>query len=157
MGQFELSPQPSTPNPLTTPTLTPGAQQLYSLEAQFQADVENGGGAAFARWFADDAVVLSNGKAVVQGQDAIAAMSHWSPTTYQLTWTPEGAQMGPAGATGFTWGHYIGHSRDQHGQPVVQEGRYITFWKKVGGAWKVALEASANDVPAADCCSLPKP
>jgi ketosteroid isomerase-like protein len=37
-------------------------------------------------------------------------------------------------------------------------GRYITVWKKVKGEWKVALDASADDVPAAgDCCVLPKP
>jgi hypothetical protein len=37
-------------------------------------------------------------------------------------------------------------------------GRYITFWKKVNGAWKVALDASATDAPpVGDCCKVNLP
>ena len=56
--------------------------------------------------------------------------------------------MGPSGDTGFTWGHYEAHGQDAKGQPKTTSGRYITFWKKVGGHWKVALDASADDAPA---------
>ena len=72
----------------------------------------------------------------------------WDPKTYQLTWYAEGAQMGPSGDTGFTWGHYEAHGQDAKGQAKTTSGRYITFWKKVGGHWKVALDASADDAPA---------
>jgi ketosteroid isomerase-like protein len=61
--------------------------------------------------------------------------------------------MGPSGDTGFTWGHYEAHGTDSKGQPIASSGRYITFWKKVAGHWKVALDASSNDAPAAS--SLP--
>ena len=135
-----------------------GTLELYKLEARFAADVAKGGGTAFASWFAEDAVTLNNGKPAVLGRTAIAASTKWDPATYQLTWTPEGGQMGPSGDTGFTWGHYKGESFDKNHQKVEVTGRYITFWKKVAGVWKVALDASANDVPnSGDCCSLPKP
>src|SRR6185437_10531193 len=65
-------PAPSA-NPFTNPGLTPQA--------------------AFAKWFAPDAVTLSNGKAPVIGQVAIAASANWTPGQYQLTWTPEGGRM----------------------------------------------------------------
>jgi ketosteroid isomerase-like protein len=94
-------------------------------------------------------VTLSNGQPAVQGQRAIAGQANWDPKTYQLTWYAEGAQMGPSGDTGFTWGHYEAHGQDGKGQPTSTSGRYITFWKKVNGHWKVALDASANDAPAA--------
>lgn len=153
-----LGPAPSTPNPLTAPTLSPGQLQLLKLEAEFAADVARRGGVAFGSWFAEDAVALSNGKRAVLGHAAIAAGAQWDPAVYHLSWTPEGARMGPSGDMGFTWGHYTGTSRDTHDQPVVQEGRYFTVWKKVAGVWKVALDGSANDVPGAgDCCALPKP
>ena len=146
------------PNPLSSPNLTPGQLELYQLEQQFSGSVARGGGRAFAGWFADDAVTLNNGKPAVLGRSAIAATATWNPAAYQLTWTPEGAQMGPSGDTGFTWGHYDARSRDSHGQPVTLSGRYITFWKKVAGAWKVALDASAQEAPdAGTCCRLPTP
>lgn len=146
-----------TLSPLTMPTLSPGELELVKLEGEFADSVAKGGGKAFASWFAEDAVTLQNGKAPVRGHAAIAAAAVWDPKEYQLTWYAEGAQMGPEGTTGFTWGHYTSTAKDSHGQPVVLGGRYITFWKKVSGAWKVAMEASADDVPAGDCCALPKP
>jgi ketosteroid isomerase-like protein len=144
---------------LTQPTLNPGALVLLDLEARFARAVAAGGGKAFASWFADDAVSLSNGRPAVLGRGAIAGQAGWDPKIYQLTWTPTAAQMGPSNDMGFTWGHYEGHSKDRNGEPVTIAGRYITVWKKLpSGQWKVALDASAAEPPAVgDCCALPKP
>jgi ketosteroid isomerase-like protein len=146
-------------NPLTQPTLTPGALLLLELEGRFSKAVAVGGGKAFGSWFADDAVTLNNGRPAVFGRAAIAAQAQWDPKTYQLTWVPDGAQMGASNDMGFTWGQYEGRSKDKNGEPVVITGRYFTVWKKLpDGSWKVALDASANAPPAAgECCVLPKP
>lgn len=146
-------------NPLSQPTLTPGALILLELEGRFSQAVADGGGKAFGSWFADDGVTLNNGKPAILGRTAIAAQAQWDPKTYQLSWVPQGAQMGPSNDMGFTWGHYEGRSKDKNGEPVVISGRYFTVWKKLpNGTWKVALDASADE-PAAtgECCVLPKP
>ena len=133
-------------SPLTQPTFSPGVVQLIELETKFAEDTAKGGGKAFASWFAEDAVALSNGKPVVLGRGAIAADANWDPKDYSLTWSPQGARMGASNDMGFTWGHYISRSHDHSGNPVVAEGRYITVWKKLpDGSWKVALDASAVD------------
>ena len=154
-----LSNPQSSASLFSQPTLSPGVLLLMDLEKRFAQAVATGGGRAFSSWFADDAVSLSNGRPVVLGRGAIAAGATWDPKTYQLTWTPVGAQMGPSNDMGFTWGHYEGHSKDAHGEPVTVTGRYITVWRKTAdGTWKVALDASATEPPAAgDCCALPKP
>jgi ketosteroid isomerase-like protein len=146
-------------SPITQPTLTPGQIQLMELEGRFQDDVIKGGGKAFASWFAPDAVALSNGKPAVLGLGAIAAQAQWDPKDYSLTWTPEGAQMAPANDMGFTWGRYVGKSKDAHGNPITTTGRYITVWKKQpDSSWKVAMDASADAPPeSGSCCTLPKP
>jgi ketosteroid isomerase-like protein len=151
--------QKPTVSPLTQPTLSPGVILLMELEGKFAQAVAEGGGKAFASWFADDAVILNNGQPPVIGRAAIAAKAQWDPREYQLTWVPEGAQMGPSNDMGFTWGHYEGHSRDKNGEPVRIAGRYMTVWKKIAdGSWKVSLDASANEAPAAgECCVVPKP
>jgi ketosteroid isomerase-like protein len=149
-------PASQTGNLLTNPGMTPGEQFLYQLDEKFSSATAKGGGAAFASWFAPDAVTLANGKAPVVGHDAIAAQATWTPQSYQLTWTPEGARLGPSGDMGLTWGHYQGVSKDQEGNPVTTSGRYITVWKKQpDGQWKVVLDAS-NDGPPEDCCRLPQ-
>jgi ketosteroid isomerase-like protein len=146
-------------SPVNQPTLTPGVLLLLELEGRFSKAVAAEGGKAFAAWFAEDAVTLNNGRPAVLGRAAIAAQAQWDPKTYQLTWVPQGAQMGPSNDMGFTWGHYEGRSKDKNGEPVVITGRYFTVWKKVpDGSWKVALDASANEPPnAGECCALPKP
>jgi ketosteroid isomerase-like protein len=144
-------------NPFTNPGLTPEVAFLYNLEAKFAHDTAQGGGPAFAKWFAGDAVELSNGKPPVIGEAAIAAGANWTPEQYQLIWTPEGGRMSPSGDMGFTWGHYEGRSKDRDGTPIVTSGRYMTVWKKQpDGTWKVALDASNQEPPAKeDCCKLP--
>lgn len=150
-------PAGNTDNALTNPAYSPGAAFLFDLEAKFAADTAKGGGAAFAKWFADDGVTLSNGQAPLVGEAAIAASTKWAPADYQLTWTPEGGRMSPAGDMGFTWGHYEGHFKNKDGSPGVVSGRYMTVWKKqADGSWKVALDASNNEPPKKeDCCKLP--
>jgi ketosteroid isomerase-like protein len=146
-------------NPLNVPTLTQGQLQLLELEGKFATAVEGGGGRAFAQWFADDAVILNNGKPATLGRGAIAAAATWDPKDYELTWVAQGAQMGPSNDMGFTWGHYEGRAKDRDGHVTTTAGRYITVWRKLpDGTWKVALDASAEEPPlAGDCCALPKP
>ena len=146
-------------SPVTTPTLTPGQLTLLELEGRFSQAVAEGGGKAFATWFAEDAVTLNNGKPATLGRGAITANATWNPKEYVLTWVAQGAQMGPSNDMGFTWGHYEGRSTDKNGQAIVTTGRYITVWKKLpDGSWKVAMDASAQEPPnAGECCTLPKP
>ena len=146
-------------SPVVQPTLSPGVLTLLELEGRFSQETTEGGGKAFATWFADDAVTLSNGKPAVLGRGAIAQSADWNPKTYQLSWVAQGAQMGPSNDMGFTWGRYEGHATDHNGKPIVTSGRYITIWKKLpNGSWKVVMDASADEPPSSsNCCTLPKP
>jgi ketosteroid isomerase-like protein len=161
VGSFGQSPktgaQSAVPDPPAHPAAKTGKMLLLDLEARFAKDVLERGGAAFADWFAEDGVTLSNGQAPVIGRVAIAKSARWLPNDYQLAWTPTDAVMGPSGDIGYTWGIYTGHSKDANGNPVTTRGRYITIWRKQpDGSWKVALDAGANapeEVP--DCCKVP--
>jgi ketosteroid isomerase-like protein len=146
----------STGVPLADPTVTPDTQLLFDLEARFAADVAKGGGPAFASWFADDAVVLSNKKPPLMGKAAISAQTTWSPQEYQLTWKPDGARMSPSHTSGYTWGSYQGRSKDNQGNPLVVTGRYVTVWSLDShGQWKVLLDTSSEAPPdAGACCSI---
>lgn len=154
---LEPTPSTSAPNPLADPTMTSGKAALFDLEAKFAKDVAEKGGAGFASWFADDGVALGNGVAPLVGKVAIEKSATWLPKDYQLTWTPTDGMMGPSGDMGFTWGHYGGSSKDANGNPVKTSGRYMTIWRKEkDGAWKVVLDAGANEPPESGaCCRVP--
>jgi ketosteroid isomerase-like protein len=146
-------------SPVTQPALTPGVVELMELEGRFQQAVAQGGGKVFSEWFAEDAVVLNNGKPAILGRGAITAQAQWDPKSYQLNWSPQGALMGPSNDMGYTWGHYEGRAINPDGQPLVTSGRYFTVWRKAKiGGWKVVMDASANEPPeSGTCCTLPKP
>jgi ketosteroid isomerase-like protein len=156
-GALTSGVSPETVNPLADTTMTPGKALLFDLEAKFVKATAEGGGKAFANWFAEDGVSLGNGQAPVHGRDAIAKQATWAPKDYQLLWTPTDGVMSPAGDMGYTWGHYEGHSRDADGNTKVTTGRYLTIWRREpDGSWKVMLDASSDEpVGAADCCKLP--
>jgi ketosteroid isomerase-like protein len=149
------SKSPFTYTPLHMPNLPPGVLELLKLEGEFSTAVSAGGGKAFSSWFADDGVTLNNGQPAVLGRSAIASIANWDPATYKLSWYAEGAQTGPSNDTGFTWGHYDATTIAKDGKSTTTTGRYITFWKKVHGEWKVALDASANEPPPTN--GLPTP
>jgi ketosteroid isomerase-like protein len=162
VAQTPLDParaKPSTMTPFNQASISPGVILLMELDGRFSQEVAKGGGKVFASWFAPDGLTLNNKHAPVMGKTRVTATANWDPKEYQLTWIPQGGQMGPSNDMGFTWGHYEGHSKDRNGQPVVLEGRYITVWVKLpSGEWKVALDASAEEPPqAGECCALPKP
>jgi ketosteroid isomerase-like protein len=143
--------QPPTSQPLLTSTISPGTAFLFNLEQKFAAAVAVGGGKAFASFFDKDGMTLANKQAPIVGQAAIASHATWSPDRYQLTWTPEGGELSPAGDMGYTWGHYEGRSVGGAADSV-QRGRYTTVWKKEpDGSWKVLLDTSNEDPPGPEC------
>ena len=156
-GQMLIPGTPAVPNPLADTSMKPGKAILFDLEARFAKATAEGGGKAFASWFAEDAVSLGNGKAAVFGRDTIGKQATWSPKDYQLLWTPTDGMMSPSGDMGYTWGHYEGHSHDPDGNSKVTSGRYFTVWRKEpDGSWKVVLDASSEEAPeGGDCCKLP--
>lgn len=158
-GQMTLSPVPQQekqPNLLTNPAATTGTQLLYRLDKEFSDATAQGGGKAFASWFAPNGMTLGNGKPPVEGQRAIAALATWSPADYQLSWVTAGARMSPAGDYGFTWGTYTGVVKGAVGEMSRKTGRYIIVWKNQSdGQWKVELDASNTGPAKDDCCRLP--
>lgn len=144
--------------PLSPANLPPETLQLLELDQHFSKDVEKRGGIAFRDWIALDGVILNNGKAAILGFTAATAQANWDPKQYQLSWSTEGAQMGPSKDMGFTWGRYVSHAKDKDGKPLETSGRYITIWKKIeNGKWKVAMEASADDAPPVGINARPIP
>lgn len=144
------------PNALADTTISPGKSLLLDLEARFAKATAEGGGKAFATWFADDGVSLANGQVPVRGREAIAKQATWLAKDYQLTWIPTDAMMGPTGDMGYTWGHYEGRSHDRDGNAKVTSGRYLTIWRKEqDGSWKVVVDTSNDEgADAGDCCRI---
>jgi ketosteroid isomerase-like protein len=126
------SPEPTNDNAAT----------LRQLEADFMKAAAEKGSAGYMSYYADDAVEVPNGHALISGKANIAAtMGFLDDKNNRLMWTPVGADISASGDLGYTYGTYEFHSIDKDGKPVVDHGKYTSIWKKQkDGSWKVVLD-----------------
>ena len=126
------------------------ADTLKRLEGEFMKAAAEKGSKGYMSYYADDAVEVPNGAAVIEGKAKIAqAMSFLDDKNNQLLWTPVGADISSSGDLGYTYGTYEFHSKDKDGKASVEYGKYTSIWKlQKDGSWKVVLDmGNASPAP----------
>ncbi|MDP3491502.1 MAG: DUF4440 domain-containing protein [Hyphomonadaceae bacterium] len=134
----------------------PQATLDSALEADrdFAAAVaKDGPKAAFLAWFhATDSQFIQPG-AYLKGAEAIAAPFEQSPPGFTLGWTPDSGVASASGDFATTTGRYA----VKMGEQTIEQGRYMTSWRKdEAGGWKVVMDATIAD-PAAPPTTTPDP
>jgi ketosteroid isomerase-like protein len=123
------------------------ADTLRHLEGEFMKAAADKGSAGYMSYYADNAVEVPNGEAIIQGKVNIAkTMGFLDDKNNHLTWTPVGADISSSGDLGYTYGTYEFSSKDKDGKTVVAHGKYTSIWKKQqDGSWKVVLDMGNSD------------
>lgn len=104
----------------------------------------------FTEMFADNGSMLPPNAPTVAGREAIArwASQMMANPGFKVHWQPTTAEVSQSGDLGFTTGRYELTLQDVSGQPVTDQGKYVTVWKKqVDGKWKVAFDIFNSDLP----------
>jgi ketosteroid isomerase-like protein len=128
----------------------PTAEMLRQLEGEFMKAAADKGSQGYMSYYADDAVEVPNGAALIRGKVEIAkGMGFLDDKNNQLVWTPVGADISGSGDLGYTYGTFEFHSKDKEGKAVVDYGKYTSIWKKqADGSWKVVLDmGNASPAP----------
>jgi ketosteroid isomerase-like protein len=115
---------------------------LTKIEGEFMKAVADHGSQGYMSYYADDAVEVPNGAAILQGKAEIAkTMGFLDKPDNHLTWAPVGTGIAASGDLGYTYGTYEFSTKDKDGKLVVAKGKYTTIWKnQKDGSWKVALD-----------------
>lgn len=118
------------------------AETLKQLEGEFMKAAAEKGSSGYMSYYADDAVEVPNGGALIQGKIDIAkGMGFLDDKNNSLTWAPVGADISASGDLGYTYGTFEFRSKDKDGKVVVDHGKYTSIWKKQkDGTWKVVLD-----------------
>ena len=118
------------------------ADTLKQLEGEFMKAAAEKGAQGYMSYYADDAVEVPNGAALIQGKANIAkGMAFLDDKNNRLMWTPVGADISASGDLGYTYGNYEFHSKDKEGKPIAEHGKYTSIWKlQKDGNWKVVLD-----------------
>jgi Domain of unknown function (DUF4440) len=83
-----------------------------------------------------------NGAAIISGKVNLGKTSGISrrqgtTTPTPLSWTPVGADVSASGDLGYTYWTYEFRSAGEDGKPVLENGKYTSFWKKhKDGSWR---------------------
>ena len=126
---------------------TKDQREIRALGDQWQRDIAAADVDAVVALHASDAVVMFSNAPLVKGSAAIRAaynemvktpglLLHWIPTRIEVT--------SPTTAT--EYGTYT-ESYDSPGGKLRDVGNYVVIWRKIGGRWRVALDAPSTTTP----------
>ena len=119
-----------------------GTTALMKLEREFMQATADHGSQGYLSYYAEDAVELPNGHALLRGKTEVAkTMGFLDNPHNHLLWTPLGGGVSASGDLGYTYGTYEFRSRDEDGKLGSTYGKYATIWRKQSdGSWKVVLD-----------------
>ena len=120
------------------------AQAIVKTELAFEAKSEAAGPAAAMRSFMDKTDGLSfAGGDPARGAEAIYQAHGGDKPAGALSWYPTEVFASAGGDMGVTWGHF--RFTPPTPKPVVVTGRYVTVWRKQGGAWRGIIDIGNPD------------
>ncbi|WP_215225643.1 YybH family protein [Echinicola shivajiensis] len=105
---------------------------------------------AFIGFFENDAVMLMSNAPAFSGVDEIRANMEGplSDEGFSIEWVPNHVEVANSGDLGYTIGTYSMTMEDSTGMSMVENGKYLTVWKKqADGTWKVAADMGNSNEP----------
>ena len=114
---------------------------LFKADQEFaKKSNEVGPAEAFYLYMDTEGIQLPiNGNAVVGNQSIRNRMLRAGE--YQLFWIPKKSEVSKSEDMGWTWGTYIYQAKDEDGNEIKRNGKYLNVWKKQkDGSWKVAVD-----------------
>ena len=146
----------STPGPAFSTeallSLPPEAEAAH--DELLNADIDRGDAVrrkgmadGFTGAFADDAVYLRGGLPILRGVRAIRAVvaADSAATGVTVKWQPVRAEVSRDRASGYTYGYAIVGSSGA--EAFLRVDRYIAFWRKGPGGWRIAGYAETYGSP----------
>jgi ketosteroid isomerase-like protein len=122
-------------------------QGLIETDRDCDRTLEQNGVDGWLSYFAGDALLLPPGRNLVIGKKAIHdyLAERFSAPGSAYRWEPIDAYT--SGDLGYTYGVWKGTQTGADEKPEVTYGKYVTIWKKHGGAWIVALQMTNTNPP----------
>lgn len=136
----------AAPEPAPPPVdLAADAQAIRDASMAWLAAVQAKDHAAAAANYAPDGMAFPEHQEPLVGPAAYQAHAEaeWAKTpNATVSWTVDDVVVASAGDMAMEKGSYTFTNEGQ-----TEQGRYITVWRKVDGAWKVAADIGVNTTP----------
>ena len=117
------------------------AQELIDADLRFARDSSVRGADAWRDVWADDGVMPARDGMSTGGEAVRSQVAPSYASGMKIEWTPQSAQIAPAGDLGYTWGRWVRTTAEGK----QSHGTYITVWEKRNGVWKVVYDNGTVD------------
>lgn len=147
IGLLDMACQTASPAPAALPDADQAA--IRQSVTPFVKAVSDRDFAAFAAWYAEDAILLPPEGPLVQGRAAIQA---WAAAFPPFTdFTLQQVEVDGRADLAYVRGTYaMTIAVPGAPAPVQDRGKYIEIWRKqADGTWKIARDMFNSDLPAA--------
>jgi ketosteroid isomerase-like protein len=99
-------------------------------------------------FFDEQGSMLAPNAPIATGKATIAKLISSDFAFGDLIWHLDKAGVSQSGDLGYTSGTYKFSFKDPSGKPVIDNGKYLTLWKKqTDGSWKVLFDVFNTDLP----------
>ena len=100
--------------------------------------------------FTSDVIYLRGGMPLLRGRDAARAVlgADTLATTAGTRWQPVRAEVSRDRLSGYTYGYAV-YAHPQRAAASIRIDRYIAFWRKEGGRWRISGYAETYGTPPA--------
>lgn len=126
-------------------------EALMQADRDFAQAFADRGVEGWVSFFDERGIQMPGGTAAAWGRDEVRTLAGQlfeGPNFSALTWEPVYAQVAASEDLGFTLGNYHAEGTNEKGEAVVQEGNYVTIWRKQeDGSWKVAFDTGNPGPP----------
>lgn len=123
---------------------------VAAADREFDAATAQGGADAWASYFAEDGMMLSDGGGAIRGRQAIleAMVPFLGNPDNSLRWKPLLQEVSNDATLAYTVGSYHLSAKTAEGQTVSREGKYLSVWRReADGTWKVAVDLGNPGLP----------
>ncbi len=141
---------------LVTGLLSTSLAQAHSVSAQTKemdvkwvAAFKQRDFAMIEALYMPDGLLLPSNSPPIEGPKAIAAVwRSWSELpNVEVVFGPDRIEAASSGDMAYDYGWYTFAFDTENGR-VMDKGKYVVVWKKVGGAWKVSADIFNTNLPA---------
>ena len=108
--------------PFVSASAKPDAEILPQIEGEFMKAAAPHGSAGYMSYYADDAVELPSGAAIISDRKHCQPMGLLDNKNNHLSWTPVGADISASRDLGCTYGTYEFQSLGNDGKPIAESG-----------------------------------
>ncbi len=123
--------------------------QLNEINAKWVEAFKQRDFAMIEALYASDGLLLPPNSPAIQGPKAIVeAWKSWGELpNVEFTFGADRVEASSSGDMAYDYGWYTFAFDTDNGR-VTDKGKYVVVWKKVGGAWKVAVDIFNSNLPA---------